>query len=82
VMAILPDGFHHHQRRAGRNAAEHFHSALLAIDETVTFGGIAGVAAFDGVAQPPDGACDGFFDARLGRPAFLVGGQAQIAVGN
>jgi hypothetical protein len=82
VMAILPDRLDHHQRRAGRDAAEHFHAALLAIDEAVTFGGVAGVAAFDRAAQPPDGAHDGFLGARLGRPAFLVGGQAQIAVRN
>ena len=56
VMAVLPHRLDHHQGRAGRDAAEHFHSALLAIDEAVTFGGIAGVTALDGVAQAPDGA--------------------------
>jgi hypothetical protein len=40
------------------------------------------VAAFDRVAQPPYGANDGFLGARLGRPALLVGGQAQIAIGD
>ena len=59
-----------------------FHSALLAIDEAVTFSGVAGVTAFDRVAQQPDGAHDGFLGARLRRPALLVGGQAQIAVRN
>ena len=80
VMAILPHRLDHHQRRIGRDAAEHFHSALLAIDEAVTFGGIAGVTAFDRAAQTANGAHDGFLGARLGRPASLVGGQAQIAV--
>jgi hypothetical protein len=82
VMAILPDRLDHHQRRGGRDAAEHFHSALLAIDKAVAFGRVAGMTAFDGATQLPDGAHDGFFGARLGRPTFLVGSQAQIAARN
>ncbi len=82
VMAVLPNSLHHHQGRAGRDAAEHFHSALLAIDEAVTFNGVAGVTAFDRAAQAANGAHNGFFGARLGRPAFAVGRQAQIAVRN
>ena len=43
---------------------------------------VAGMAAFDGAALAADGGHDGFLGARLRRPALLVGGQAQIAVGN
>ncbi len=82
VMAVLPDSLDHHQRRVGRDGAEDLHAAFLAIDEAVTLGGIASVAAADFAAQLPDSRHDGFFGARLCRPAFLVGGQAQISVRN
>jgi hypothetical protein len=82
MMGVLPDRLDHHQRRVGRDATEYFHSVLLAVDEAVTFVGIAGVAASNVAAQAPYGGADGLLGAGLGRPALLVGGQAQIAAGN
>src|SRR4051812_15457827 len=47
VMAVLPDGFHDDERGIERDIAEDLHAALLAVDETVFFGGIVRVAAAD-----------------------------------
>ena len=80
VMAVLPHRLDDYQRRAGRDAAKYFHSNFLAIDETMTLGGIVGVAALHVAAQPSDGSRDRLLGARLGRPALLVGGEAQISI--
>jgi len=82
VMAVLPHRLDDHQRRAGRDAAKYVHTDFLAIDEAMTLGGIVGVAALDVATQLPDGSRDSLFGARLGRPALLVGGKAQISACN
>ena len=81
VMAVLPDGFHHHQRRVRRDLAKHFHAVLLAVDESVLLLGIVGMAAAYFTPFAADGIHDGLFGLRLRGPAFLVGGKTQIPVG-
>ena len=82
MMAVLPDRFDDDERRPRRDLAEYFHAVFLAVDETVPLGGIGWMAALDARAQAPDGRHDGFFRAALGRPAFLICGQAQITISN
>ena len=82
VVGVLPDGFDDDERRFGRQFAEHLHAVLLAVDEAVAFDGVAGVAAAHLASFVPDGSHDGLFGLRLGRPADLIGGGAQISAGN
>ena len=46
------------------------------------FTGIEGMPAFHFKPFAADGFHDGLFGARLGGPAFLIGGKAQVAVGD
>ncbi len=73
VMSVLPDRFHHHQRRIRREAAEYFHSVLLAINEPVLLDGVAGMPAPHLAAFAADGIHDGLFGLGLGGPAHPVG---------
>ena len=82
VMAVLPDGFDHHQRRVRRDVAEHLHAVFLAVDEAVALGGVEGMPAADIVSRAANCRHDGCFHALLCRPALLVRGQAQIATGD
>ena len=58
------------------------HAALLAVDEAVLFGGVEGVTAADFEALAANGGHHRVFDARLGGPTLLIGGEPQIAVGD
>ncbi len=82
VMAVLPHGFHHNERRAARDVAKHLHAVLLAVDETMALGGVEGMPALDLVSRAANCRCDGCFHRLLSRPALLVRGQAQIATGD
>ena len=82
VMAVLPDGFDDDERGVDGNIAKDFHAALLTIDEAVLFDGVIGVAAPDFEPVAANGGHHGLFDARLGGPTLLIGGESQIANGN
>jgi hypothetical protein len=82
VVAILPDGFDHHQRSLARDFPEDLHAALLAVNETVLFGGVEGMAAAHLAAGGADRGHDGLLGAILGGPASLVGGETQVAIGD
>src|SRR5260370_41894368 len=82
MVAILPNGLQHYQRSCGWDLPKNFHSALLALDEAVLLYRIVGMAAFHFEPFAADGIHDGLFGARLGRPAFLIRGEAQVAVGD
>jgi hypothetical protein len=75
MMAVLPDRFHHDQGRIRRQRAENFHPALLAIDESVAFLGVAGMSATNVAAFASDGLHDDLFGLRLRGPTSLVGAQ-------
>src|SRR5450759_1712241 len=82
MVTVLPDGFHHHQRRIWRQPAEYFHSVLLAIDESMLLDGVAGMPAAYVAAFAADGIHDGLFGLGLCRPAPLVGREPKIPVRN
>src|ERR1039457_5070610 len=82
MMAVLPDGFHHHQRRIRRRPTEYFHSVLLAIDESMLLDGVAGIPSSYLTALAADGIHDGRFGLGLRGPALLVGGEPQIPTGD
>src|SRR5262252_4021405 len=81
-MAVLPDRFHHHQRRVRRNAAKYLHPMLLAVNESMAFLGVARMPAADVAALPANGVHYGLFCPGLRRPTTLVGRQAQIPIGD
>ena len=82
VMAILPDGLHDNQRRLRRNFAKDFHTAFLAIDETMLFRRIVAMAAAHLASLAADGLENGVLGLSLGGPTHLISGQAQIPVGD
>src|ERR1039457_6757339 len=82
IMAVLPDGFHHHQRRTRRQPAEYVHSVLLAIDESMLLDRVAGMPAAYVTAFAADGIHDGLFGLGLRRPAHSVGREPQIPTRN
>src|ERR1700722_140182 len=81
MMAVLPDGFYHDERRIFGNVAEYFHAALLAIDKAVLLLGIEGMAAPDFEARVPNSGHHCVLAFRLRRPALLVRGQPEVAIG-
>ncbi len=82
VVAVLPDRLGHDERRFLRDASEYLHSPLLAVDETVAFIGIHGVRTLNAPSLPLDGLGQLSLHGRLGFLAVLIGGEAEIAVGN
>src|SRR5271166_2929849 len=82
MMTVLPDRFHHHQRRIRRQPAEYFHSVLLAVDKSMLLHGVAGMPAAYVTAFAADGLHDGLFSLGLRLPAHLVGRQTQIPARN
>ena len=70
------------KRRVAGDAAEDLHAALLAIDEPVALGGVEGMTAAHVEAGVPDRLHDGRLSLLLRGPAFLIGRQPQIAVGD
>src|ERR1039457_6205295 len=82
MMTVLPDSFHHHQRRIRRQSTEYFHSEFLAIDESMLLDGVEGIPATHLAAFLADGIHDGLFGLGLRRPALLVGREPQIPTRN
>ena len=82
VMAVLPDGLDHDQRRIGGNLPEDFHAVPLAVDESVPLFGVDWMAAADFAPKPTNPLGYGFFDGFLGRPAELIGRRTQVAAGD
>src|SRR5260370_28752843 len=80
VMCVLRDRLYHHQWRFPRDAAKNLHPIFLRIDETVLFRGIIRVSALYSPAAALNRGHHGLFHLLLRRPAFLIGGKAQIAV--
>ena len=79
MMAVLPDGFGHDQRRGGIQAPKHFHPHLLGVYEPVLFLGIVRMRANRGPSLRPNRPRQQRFHPRLLGPAFLVGRQPQVA---
>jgi len=79
VMAVLPNGFHDHNRSVRGNFTEDLHAALLRINEAVLFCGVDSMAALNSKSEMFRRFSDSFFNALLSHPTGLVGRQAQIA---
>ncbi len=82
MMAVLPHRFGDDQTSVGINVLEDLHAHALTGDEAVLLHRIVGMPAFDGDALFGKGSDDGLLHRFLGRPADLIGGQAQVAAGN
>ncbi len=82
MMAVLPDGLGHDQRRVGMDVLEDLHPHALAGDEAVAGGGVVGVGAPHGHAGAGECVADLALHLFLRWPADLIGGQAQIAAGD
>jgi hypothetical protein len=74
MVTVLPYGFRDHQRRVLRDLPEDFHTASLAVDESVVFLGVEWVAAPNLKSELPDRAHDSFLGAILRGPALLIRG--------
>jgi hypothetical protein len=81
MMRILPDGFGDDQRSIRIDLGKDFHSFFLGGDEAVLFGFLEGMGADQLVPGGGEGGGEGFLHLCLGRPAFLVGGEAEVTVG-
>ena len=82
VMRVLPDGLGHDQRRLGVDSGEDLHPFLLRADEAMPFVGLERMGADQLAAEAGDGAAQRLLHLLLRRPAALVGGGPQIAVGD
>ena len=82
VMAVLPDALRDDERRAGVQLAEHLHAHLLRINEPVLLGRVVGMCANGLPTFGLEGRDKHGFHPGLFRPAFLVGTEAQVAVGH
>lgn len=82
VMAVLPDAFGDDERRVGIEAAEDFHAVFLGINETMAPGGVIGMGAYNRPALGGERAGESGLHFSLLGPAFLIGRQAEVAVGH
>lgn len=80
MMAILPNGFAHHDRRLRWDVSEDAISMFLAADETMALLGIVGVGSYHLMALASDRVHHGLLDFALRLPALLVRGETEVAV--
>src|ERR1035441_9371885 len=80
VLAVLPYGLAHHQRRLLRDGAKHLVAVLLAVDEPVLPLRIVRVRALDPPAFRADRQHHGLFGLLLGLPAHAVRRRSQVAI--
>src|ERR1700757_2158487 len=78
-MAVLPHRFDNYDRRLGRNLAEHFDAVTLAVNKTVLLERIERMSPANATTMCPHSVHHRLFDAALGGPASLVGGEPQVA---
>jgi len=81
MVAVLPYTFGHDQWRVRIKFPENFHPHFLRIDEAVPPGFVERMRANRLPAFRFDGSREDRFHLRLLRPAFLIGREAQIAIG-
>jgi len=82
MLAILPDGFCDDQRGLRIELAKHREAHFLGIDETVLLLGVVRVGADDPPPFLAESGRERGLHFGLLRPALLIGGQAEIAVGD
>ena len=82
MMAVLPDGFRDDERGGGIELAEDFHAHFLGVNEAVILGRIELVGADAIPALVLEGCNELGFHVGLDGPAFLVGAEAQVAIGH
>ncbi len=82
VVRILPDGLGDDQRRASIDMGEDLHAFFLRCDEAVALRLLEGMCAHELVPEVRHRGGELLFHRGLGRPAFLVGGEAQVAIGD
>jgi hypothetical protein len=82
MMTVLPNAFGHNERRVRIQVAENLHPHLLGINETMLLLLVEGMSAHGRPALSRQGLGDDTLHFGLFRPAFLIGGQAKIAIGH
>ena len=82
VVRVLPDRLGDDDGRLGIEAGKDVHSLALRGEKAVLLLLAIMVGADDRITLGLDGAGQGFFHLFLGRPAFLIGGEPQIAAGD
>jgi hypothetical protein len=81
MVAILPDGFRHNERRVFGDGLKDVHSVTLRIEKSVLLLGHVGVSTNNLSAKTFYGLRQGLFHCRLRGPTDLVGVDAEIATG-
>jgi hypothetical protein len=79
MVAVLPYRFGDDQRSGRRDGSKNFHAVPLAADESVADRRVIRMAAPNFGARVAHRAHHDFFHALLSGPAFLVGGESQVA---
>ena len=82
VVRILPHRLSDDERGIGIDVAKHLDALLLRADEAVAQLRFVRVGADQSVAKRGDGGRELGLHLGLGGPALLVGGSAQVAVGD
>lgn len=82
LVGVLPYTLGNDQRRILGDVAKHLHSVDLRVDEPVFFFRVARMGAFDFPSLSRETFREFFFHRLLFGPAFLVGGETEVAVGN
>ena len=82
VVAVLPHGLGHNDRRVGMDLHENVHARALIIDEAVPQILAVRVRAAQRKPLGPQGFGELLFHLRLSRPADLICGLAQVAAGD
>jgi hypothetical protein len=82
MMRILPHRLGHDQRRLRIDFAKNLHPLLLRADEAVPLGLLKRMRPHNLISLGRDGRRQRLLHPLLGRPAFLIGTEAQIAVGD
>ena len=82
VVAVLPDRLRHDHRRIGGNGLEHVHAHPLGGNEAMLLHRVIRVGSDHFHAFGSKRGDDLLFHGLLGRPAGLVGREAQVTTGN
>jgi hypothetical protein len=82
VMRILPDRFGNDQSRLGIDRVENLHALFLGADEAVLLHSVHGMGSSQLETACVDCLRQTRFHFGLGRPTNLIGGQAEITVGD
>ena len=82
MVAVLPDRLGHDEGRVGMNMFEDSHALFLRADKAVSLIWLVGMPAADSPSLALNRGSDGFFHGLLCGPTHLIGGQAQVPIGD